>query len=64
MEALDEHQRRFPASQLVESREAMRIEALVGIGEREAAQRLATAFRSRFPHSVLLVDISQALREP
>jgi hypothetical protein len=52
--AIDEHVRRFRNGSLVEEREALRVKSLAGLGRREDAQRAATRFHARFPHSVLL----------
>jgi hypothetical protein len=53
-----EHIRRFPNGRLVEEREALRIQALAKLGRVADARRAATAFRARFPRSVLLPRIS------
>src|SRR5204862_2317853 len=49
-----EHTRRFRDGRLLEEREALRVKALSGLGRGEEARRAATAFKRRFPHSVLL----------
>jgi hypothetical protein len=51
---IGEHARRFRNGALVEEREALRVKALAGLGRHEEAQRAATAFHARFPHSVFL----------
>jgi hypothetical protein len=51
---LAEHERRFPNGRLAEEREALRVQALSGMGRMEEAGRAAAAFRERFPGSVLL----------
>ena len=51
---IGEHARRFRKGALVEEREALRVKALAGLGRHEEAQRAATAFHARFPHSVFL----------
>ena len=56
-----EHQRRFASGQLVEEREALRVKALLGLGRTAEAQRAGTAFRERFPRSVLLRRIEGML---
>jgi hypothetical protein len=53
LKALESHARRYPEGQLVEEREALRIEALRGLGRERAAQSAAGQFRQRFPKSVL-----------
>ncbi|AKT43028.1 outer membrane protein assembly factor BamD [Chondromyces crocatus] len=54
LEALNEHQRRFPAGQFSQEREAMAIQALARLGRADAARARAATFRARFPDSVLL----------
>jgi type IV secretory pathway VirB10-like protein len=53
LEALLEHQRRFPKGKFQEEREAMRVKALAGLGRDDEARRAAQRFRDRFPDSVL-----------
>lgn len=55
-----EHARRFPAGQLVEEREALRVKALMGLGKTREASRAARAFEVRFPHSVLGPAVARA----
>ncbi len=54
-----EHARRFKDGRLTEEREALRVKSLAGLGRSEDARRAATAFRTRFPRSVLLPAVSQ-----
>jgi hypothetical protein len=54
MGALAEHQREFPNGQLTEEREALRVRALWGLGQRPAAEAAAAVFRRRYPRSGLL----------
>ena len=56
-----EHARRFKDGRLAEEREALRVKSLAGLGRTEEAHRAATAFRARFPRSVLLPAVSQML---
>jgi len=56
-----EHARRFKASRLVEEREVLRIRSLVGLGRAQEAVRAATAFRTRFPNSVLSAEVERLL---
>jgi hypothetical protein len=56
-----EHARRFKVGRLAEEREALRVKSLAGLGRTEEAHRAATAFRARFPRSVLLPAVSQML---
>jgi type IV secretory pathway VirB10-like protein len=53
LEALLDHQRRFPKGKFQEEREAMRVKALAGLGRNDEARRAAQRFRDRFPDSVL-----------
>jgi hypothetical protein len=62
--ALSNHERRFPAGRLAEEREALKVTALLGMNRREEARHTASAFRKRFPHSVLLARMEDILREP
>ena len=54
-----EHARRFKAGRLAEEREALLVKSLAGLGRREEARRAASAFRVRFPRSVLLPAVRQ-----
>ncbi|MGC4063279.1 MAG: hypothetical protein QM784_01225 [Polyangiaceae bacterium] len=59
--AIAEHQRKFPSGKLTEEREALRVKALLGLGRTAEAQRVASAFRTRFPRSALLGRIDEML---
>jgi len=61
LSSIAEHERRFPNGELTEEREALRVQALSGLGRTEEANRAAAAFRERFPGSVLLSRM-QSLR--
>jgi hypothetical protein len=63
LEALAEHQRRFPAGRLSEEREALAIEALVQGGRNAEAQVRAARFRAKFPNSLLLPAVDAALKQ-
>lgn len=52
--ALEQHRREFPNGQLSEEREALRVRALWGSGQRPLALNAAKAFRKRYPRSGLL----------
>lgn len=52
LEALQQHERRFPAGALTEEREALAIQALVMSGQLDAAQARAAKFKARFPTSI------------
>ena len=53
LDALRDHQRRFPRGKLGEEREALRVQALVGLGRHDEARRARERFRDRYPDSVL-----------
>jgi hypothetical protein len=57
--AIAVHERRFPSGQLAEEREALRVQALVGEHRTDEARRAASAFRKRFPNSVLLPRMAE-----
>jgi hypothetical protein len=59
--AIAAHQRRFPAGQLAEEREALRVKALLGLGRVPEAVHAGALFRARFPHSALLGQIQELL---
>ena len=64
LSAIALHERRFPAGALAEEREALRVQALSGLGRNVEASRVAAAFRARFPGSVLLARMKIAAPRP
>ena len=60
--ALEEHARDFPAGQLAEEREALAIQALAQAGRKAEAAARGSAFRARWPTSVLTPVVDAALR--
>ncbi len=62
LDAITEHQRRFPRGKLREEREALRVKTLAGLGRNEEARRAAERFRERFPNSVLSPRIEATAR--
>lgn len=62
LEALFEHQRRFPRGQFTEEREALAIQALARLGRTEQAAARAERFRARYPGSMLMRVVDQAVR--
>lgn len=54
LSALSQHRREFPNGQLSQEREALRVRALWGLGQKPAALAAASAFRKRYPRSALL----------
>jgi hypothetical protein len=61
--AIATHRREFPNGTLTEEREALRVRALWGVGQRPAATAAAAAFRKRYPRSVLLGWMKDQARE-
>jgi hypothetical protein len=57
-----EHNRRFPDGRLAEEREALRVRSLAASGHLPDARRAAAAFANRFPRSVLLPRLADAVR--
>jgi hypothetical protein len=60
--AIEEHRQRFPQGQLVEEREALAIRVLAQLGDMPGAQLAAARFRARYPRSILLPVVEEALR--
>ena len=58
---LNEHRQRFPAGRLAEERDALRINALLGLGRGVQAREAATVFRKSYPHSALMPQLERAL---
>lgn len=52
--AISKHQHDYPAGLLAEEREALRVRALWGLGQKPAAEAAASSFRKRYPRSGLL----------
>jgi hypothetical protein len=63
LDALGEHQRRFPFGRLGEEREALAIEALVQGGRSAEARARAARFRAKFPSSLLLPAVDAAMKQ-
>jgi TolA-binding protein len=59
LSALAKHRREYPNGQLVEEREALRVRALWGLGQKGPALAAAKAFRKRYPRSALLGWLSE-----
>jgi hypothetical protein len=55
---------RFPEGELLEERRSLEIRALVALGRRAEAEARAAAFRSRFPGSLLIPVVDEALEQP
>ena len=53
LNALAEHERRFPSGQLAEERMALQVLGLAGGGRGDEARALAIRFRSKYPASLL-----------
>jgi hypothetical protein len=58
---LERHAREYQGGQLGQEREALTIQALVGLGRRSEARTRAERFRARFPNSLLIPVIDQAV---
>jgi hypothetical protein len=61
IEALRQHAKQFPRGRLSEEREALWIQALLATGQRAEAGARAERFRKRFPKSLMLPALAQAL---
>jgi len=61
LELAAEHERNHPSGRMVEEREALRVKALVGVGQADEARRVGANFRRRFPRSVLLSRVDELL---
>lgn len=59
---LSEHSKRFPTGRLMEEREALRVRSLASAGNMDQARRAFAAFATRFPRSVLLPRLRQAVQ--
>lgn len=59
-----QHARRFPGGPLAEECEALRVRSLLSSGRGDDARRAGAAFAARFPRSVLLTRIEEALKGP
>lgn len=62
LQKLQEHLRAFPSGQLVEEREAMMVNALVGTGAYDAARKKGESFRRTYPRSLLAPSVDAALQ--
>ncbi len=59
-----QHAHRFPRGPLAEECEALRVKSLLSSGRGDDARRAGAAFSARFPRSVLLPRIEEALGRP
>jgi hypothetical protein len=62
LDAAERHARKFPNGQLTEERESVYIQALVATDDYDAARARAARFRSRYPNSILLPVVENAIR--
>jgi hypothetical protein len=62
MGAITQHQREYPRGQLAEEREALRVRALWGMGQKASAENAAAIFRKRYPRSMLLSWMKEPAR--
>jgi hypothetical protein len=58
---LGKHARAFPSGKLAEEREAMTINALVGVGRYAQAREKAAIFSRRYPRSFLMPSVEAAI---
>ena len=58
---LTKHGRAFPGGKLAEEREALTINALVGVGRYAEARQKADRFARRYPHSFLAPSVEAAI---
>ncbi|MCC7542948.1 MAG: hypothetical protein IT379_42425 [Deltaproteobacteria bacterium] len=63
LDALTQHERRFPRGQMREEREALRIHALRASGQEAAATERARTFRRDHPESLMLPAITAGTGE-
>lgn len=63
LEALAQHEKRFPKGQLTEERMALQVLALVRAGRSIEANNVATEFRRRFPNGLMRSVVDGALAE-
>jgi hypothetical protein len=59
-----DYQRRFPAGNLREECEALRVKSLTELGRNDQARRAAEGFREQFPRSVLRRRIEETAKPP
>jgi hypothetical protein len=64
LRTLDLHRRRYPEGKLREEREGLKIIALAQDGQSAAAQEDAASFKKKYPSSVFLPMIDEALNPP
>lgn len=63
LEALTQHEKRFPKGQLTEERMALQVMALVRAGRSIEANNVANEFRRRFPNGLMRSVVDSALAE-
>jgi hypothetical protein len=61
LDAIDRHGSQFPAGQLREEREALRVQALVLAGRRDEASVKAAEFKKDYEDSLLLPSVEQSV---
>lgn len=62
LELISEHARGFPAGRLAEEREVLRVRALAASGRVDEARRAVSLFAERFPRSVVLPRLAEAVQ--
>ncbi len=63
LDLLARHGHRFPNGRFAEEREALRVRSLARCGRQTEARRALQAFADRFPNSVLLPHLREALAD-
>jgi outer membrane protein assembly factor BamD (BamD/ComL family) len=65
LEAVRDHQARFPAGSLAQEREALRVQALMAAGDRSGAEAAAARFERSYPQGIMGPAVRAALgKEP
>ena len=62
LRALQQHHQKYPRGTLAEERGALMVVALAGLGKRTRARAAARRFKKRYPHSLLLPLVENALK--
>lgn len=62
LRALQQHRKKYPRGTLAEERGALMVVALADLGKRTRARTAARQFKKRYPHSLLLPLVEDALK--
>jgi hypothetical protein len=63
LEELTRHEAQFPSGTLAEDREALAVQALVGLGHAEEARSRAARFHASYPRSMMIPVVDAAIKE-